>query len=103
MSEIRQPGWYWAMHAAFDDPQVVQYCPSDGFMIAGISGAFDEDSFESIGPRIPTPDEPWQTVPAEATAEMCDGFRRAEHIYEQGVGEQPGTHWRFMLAAAPRP
>lgn len=102
MSE-RQPGWYWAMHAAFDEPQVVQYCPSDGFMIAGISGAFDEDAFESIGDRIPAPDEPWQTVPVE----LIDWIRGAQRLMralpDGGGWPAAADQADMLLAAAPKP
>lgn len=56
-----------------------------------------------VGPRIPTPDEPWQCVPVEITKEM-------QHRWMFPPGEQgwpnsatPSERYRSMLDAAPKP
>ena len=102
MTNDRKPGFYWVIHAAFDQWQVAEYFHEDGWMLAGIDGSMGEGAFEVIGDRIPAPDEPWQTVPANPTHEM---HLAGESSYEGGMSECPDpiSIYKDMLSAAPKP
>lgn len=64
MSERRE-GWYWVkMHCGLWT--VAQLC--EGVYVS-VDGEWDDENDMIIGPRIPDPDEPWQCVPTEITAE----------------------------------
>lgn len=92
----RKPGWYWVV---FDSPKwECAEWNGDEWHVTNSDLPLHEADAECIGPRIPAPDEPWQCVPKEPTAEMkqaCDQ-------------DTPGPltawkAWQVMLAAAPSP
>lgn len=97
MSE-RKYGNYHVLHGAFDGWQVAEYC-EDGWLVTGIQDAMTEGDFEEIGPRIPTPDEPWQMVPVE----LGDNRRLRHALFPLGDPQAQEEHWRDVLAAAPKP
>lgn len=91
MSE-RQNGWYWVKEHISED-WAAWYWNGDDFR------GQDEECFAVIGDRIPTPDDPWQCVPVEPTAEMIEAARE-QH---EGDAYLPASLHRAMLAAAPKP
>lgn len=64
--------------------------------INGYGKYLDESCFEVVGPRIPTPDEPWQCVPVEPTHNMLEASG-----YDISI--EAVEAWQAMLAAAPKP
>lgn len=86
MSE-RQAGWYW-----------VRCCANCRWEVAEChdTGEWSVMAPYEVGPRIPTPEESWQTVPVEATPDMMEA---------SGYGASIETleAWMEMLAAAPKP
>lgn len=91
MSKSRDAGWYW-----------VRVCEGgawgcfnwNGSKWKDSDGLYDDALFDVVGPRIPTPDEPWQCVPKEPNSAMlaavsCPGCA--------------ATDYAHMLAAAPKP
>lgn len=62
----REKGWYW-VKAPDGEYCCARYSTErenrgvTPWLFAGMS--FDNDTWAEIGPRIPTPDEPWQCVP----------------------------------------
>ncbi|MBY5943087.1 hypothetical protein KUW00_19615 [Halomonas sp. DP5N14-9] len=85
----RQAGWYWVKEHSYENWAAWHW---NGVDFAGV----DEDCFAVIGPRIPSPDEPWQCVPVEATADMLD-------VLTLGHLVTAPRRWREALAAAPKP
>ena len=85
----RQAGWYWVKEHSYENWVAWHW---NGVDFAGV----DEDCFAVIGPRIPSPDEPWQCVPVEATADMLD-------VLTLGHLVTAPRRWREALAAAPKP
>jgi len=87
----RAEGWYWVKET--------DNWPWTPVRWDGLSW-FSSDGYEVfcdiIGPRIPTPDEPWQCVPVEATADMLD-------VLTLGHLVTAPRRWREALAAAPKP
>lgn len=93
MSE-RQKAWYWTK--VDDCWGALEW---DGESWAYGDKEFGDEYLDHIGSRIPTPDEPWQTVPVEPTIEMYD---RALHDEAHGSDTAEAV-WVSMLAAAPKP
>lgn len=88
----RQDGWYWVKEHSYENWVAWHW---NGVDFAGV----DEDCFAEIGPRIPTPDEPWQCVPVEPTREMLESTGdTSASAYHGMLGA-----WTVMLAAAPKP
>lgn len=89
MSE-RKPGWYWVHVYGNWEPAYTD----DGDVFDHIDSRVDK-----VGPRIPTPDEPWQCVPIVPTREMMEstGDTSAE-AYSGMLGA-----WMMMLSSAPKP
>jgi hypothetical protein len=87
MSE-RKPGWYWVHVYGNWEPAYTD----DGDVFDHIDSRVDK-----VGPRIPTPDEPWQAVPVEPTPLMASVAE--EHIE---AGHDAATIWRAMLMYVPR-
>ncbi|WP_306168798.1 hypothetical protein [Halomonas sp. MMSF_3323] len=87
----RQAGWYWVKEHSYENWVAWHW---NGVDFAGV----DEDCFAEIGPRIPTPDEPWQCVPVEPTREMAESGQ---------IASEAGCHvegiYCDMIAAAPKP
>ncbi|MBW5800635.1 hypothetical protein [Halomonas elongata] len=102
----RKPGWYWVKirEAGLASDWFPTRWEGEDWSINNRS---DSHSFKLIaGPRIPTPDEPWQTVPVEPTKSMREEFREAHEAWEEGKGDGSGSpdfQWKAMLAAAPKP
>ena len=98
MSE-RRKGWYHVK----DENGFWQCAQWNGYAWHGVfvENGLD-DYWQEIGQRVPTPDEPWQTVPVEPTHAM---HLAGESAYEGGMSEypDPSSMYREMLEAAPRP
>lgn len=97
MSEMRRPGWYWVRKTGCDwqPAEWAITTVGDCHYVSWDSELADtglDADFEEIGPRIPTPDEPWQTVPVNPTREMMNATP---------LTYAPNAVWRDMLAAAP--
>lgn len=87
MSE-RKEGWYWVQYAG-------QWIVSE---FDGLEFTLDHGPIERVGPRIPTPDEPWQCVPKEPTEGMVNaGF------WAVGNEQRVDDLWADLLSAAPKP
>ncbi len=97
MSERKQ-GWYWVSIAS-GTWEVAEWAQGRWWTLwdepgDGIDDALARDSdMDKIGPRIPSPDEPWQTVPTEPTQEMIDAA-----MYRAGESDVPrgSESWRAM-------
>lgn len=88
-SQQPQSAWYWVkVGAAPWEPSTLS---SDGHPNLVKNGKTYE-----LGPRIPTPDEPWQSVPTQADANMLEATG-----YETSP-EADGA-WQDVLAATPEP
>ncbi|MBY5942815.1 hypothetical protein KUW00_18215 [Halomonas sp. DP5N14-9] len=92
----RQAGWYWVKGMLGCDDWSPSYW--DSRLARWDSLIPDGDEIEA-GPRIPTPDEPWQCVPVEPTREMLESTGdTSASAYHGMLGA-----WTVMLAAAPKP
>ncbi len=95
MSE-RKAGWYHVRTGV--GPECAKW-NGEHWIIAGSMHSYDDSDFVGIGGRIPAPDEPWQCVPAEMTAEMRDALSSilggVDGMFDEAYGD--------MLAAAPNP
>lgn len=103
MSE-RKEGFYWIMHDAFDGWQAGQW--EDGaWMLAGINKSLADEQMEVIGPRIPSPDEPWQCVPETPDWSMLSADGCSKHHDGQPCLHHDNRRriWKAMLRAAPHP
>lgn len=98
MSE-RKSGWYWVKPTKHCGWQCAYYDDLAKEIWAVVYGALDVKRVYEFGPRIPTPDEPWQCVPIVPTREMMEstGDTSAE-AYSGMLGA-----WMMMLSAAPQP
>lgn len=89
MSE-RQEGWYWVKQES-DSPWEIARLSKENFENI-------EAFWAVVGDRIPTPDEPWQTVPVRLTHRMdlagTDAIVRGRFAY---------IVYADMLAEAPKP
>ncbi len=94
MSE-RQVGWYWVKVLESGKWGCFFW---NGVQWRGESGAYPDEMFNVVGPRIPTPDEPWQCVPVDLTPPMRRAGQHAkEHdCYIDGI-------YADIIAAAPKP
>lgn len=91
--ETRQPGWYWIMPRGFSKWVAAELIDgSDRFL--SHSGRVHPDVCE-IGPRIPSPDEPWQCVPQDADANMLEATGLDNSFFEAEAV------WQDILDAAP--
>lgn len=69
--EERKEGWYWVKMNKPSDKWRPDYY-SGGLWRAVWSMPEDDSINFEIGPRIPTPDEPFKCAPVEPTTEMVD-------------------------------
>lgn len=82
------------------DPWVpVRWSKGCGWVI--FEGEFEaEGYFYAVGPRIPTPDEPWVTVPHKWTPEMSIILTRA-------LGQEKALYlwadWPMLISSMPKP
>lgn len=93
----RQPGWYWVK--TDDWPEADWETGEwDGhqWRVTNSETPWSPELIETVGPRIPTPDEPWQCVPKLPALEMIEASGH-ENSYQVGFA------WQAMLAAAPKP
>ena len=90
----RQAGWYWVKEHSYENWAAWHW---NGVDFAGV----DEDCFAVIGPRIPTPGEPWQCVPMKLTKSM--GKALLNHSGNLQTMADTWGAWPDMLAAAPKP
>lgn len=93
MTEFKA-GWYW-VKAYSDAPWECSYWNGSAW-----KNASPNHQHHEVGPRIPTPDEDWVTVPKEATIDM----QRAIRTPDSGGQD----HWaarviKRIVDAAPRP
>ncbi len=87
----------------------------NGVQWRGESGAYPDEMFNVVGPRIPAPDEPWQCVPVEPTDYMLfkaetaamnkdvDTYSPTPTEHPDDGGGPSGYYYRALLAAAPKP
>lgn len=68
MSE-RTDGWYWVKLQDFDGWIPWEWRSSSR---SPQGSWFNSETPIEVGPRIPTPDEPWQCVPSDGTTEEMD-------------------------------
>ncbi len=95
----RKPGWYWVKWPHETKWCVAQYMGRVGERLMWSSGdIIQADAPGEIGPRIPTPDEPWQMVPVKLSEEM-DEACEAEWLEVDDWNALYAT----MLKAAPKP
>ncbi len=97
MSE-RKAGWYWVRGFESDVWEVAEFTGGETWFINAHEGAVNEVFFEEIGPRIPTPDEPWQTVPKAPTPDMLE-----KGVDMLDVTDNLIPTYQAMLWAAPKP
>lgn len=95
MSE-RQEGWYHVKMSGSEPWECVHWDGVDWETLE--CRCVDDRSFEKIGQRIPSPDEPWVTVPVEATPEMLHSAGNSAEAYHGMLGA-----WTLMLRNAPKP
>ena len=95
MSE-RQEGWYWVKPDA--DQWEAAFWDGGAWLIVDAEGSWPESEVEIVGQRIPSPDEPWVTVPVEATPEMLHSAGNSAEAYHGMLGA-----WTLMLRNAPKP
>lgn len=108
---MRKAGWYWVINEDLAKGWIAaewkdEWGDGDLFW-CGCGEGFDDDQCQKIGPRIPTPDEPWQTVPIEPTREMLREAATSDGATDEvaiGYGMASAAYdWNLMLAAAPKP
>ncbi|MBN8410733.1 hypothetical protein [Halomonas litopenaei] len=94
----RQAGWYWVKEDALSPRwEAAEWCPEfNGWSVSANEEWVRDENLLAVGDRIPTPDEPWQCVPVEATADMLD-------VLTLGHLVTAPRRWREALAAAPKP
>lgn len=118
---MRKPGWYWVSKGG-----VWRCAYWDGGDWAFGESLYDDAAWDKIGPRIPTPDEPWQCVPGLDGVEIKALERFSETTLDDGTYDigrdmirrladkgairhlsagryQLTQAGQAMLAAAPRP
>ena len=104
MSE-RKAGWYWVKlrHGEWVPcewlPDADYPDDAECWVDAPLSpmGYARDEQFEQIGPRIPTPDEPWKCVPVQPTRKMRQAGDIAKNdCYIEGI-------YADMLYTAPKP
>lgn len=59
---MRKPGWYWVRSGADEAWEVAEW-NGGTWELTGTDHDWPEYMIKVVGPRIPTPDEPWQSVP----------------------------------------
>lgn len=90
MSE-REKGWYWVKQEHHHNWRPDFW--RDGKWRSVWSMPEDDGCHAEVGPRIPTPDEPWQCVPVEMTPDMGEAVKGYNRFID----------WKEALAAAPKP
>lgn len=100
MSE-RKPGWYWVKVAQCPDWECARWRLGEWELVGRYSASMSDHVY-AVGPRIPTPGEPWQCVPTHSpTIDMVESG--ACHVWRGQDYERAKACWRAMLAAAPKP
>ncbi|KJZ10420.1 hypothetical protein TW86_14060 [Halomonas sp. S2151] len=114
----RKEGWYWVKTDCLGrEPRVewdcLYWCTEDEGEAAWLcaAGVDIEDDVLEVGPRIPTPDEPWQCVPAKPTLEMQKAYfesidenmQRGQTDLRFGRFDNQRLGYQRMLSAAPKP
>lgn len=95
MSE-RQSGWYWVR---LEDNHPWEVAKLSDSQMEGI-----EDMWAVVGPRIPTPDEPWKTAPVDPTREMVlDGAWQSTSGVDDVMEACAQDTGKAMLNAATKP
>lgn len=106
-----QPGWYWVK--TDDWPEADWEAGEwDGrqWRVTSSDAPWAPELIEMVGPRIPTPDEPWQCVPSIPTDGMKQAGKTAIEDLQKLRGIDAYAHcddapaaYRYMLSAAPKP
>lgn len=100
----RKEGWYWVRLEDFNE-----WIPWE-WRISSRSPEglwYNSENPIEIGPRIPTPDEPWQCVPKQLDIAMVEEFE--ERLAEQGWSAEAAGEidkqdiWDAQLDVAPKP
>lgn len=106
MSE-RKPGWYWVALPYHDGrnggfspgPWVcMEWEEGEGWWFEEQGRSIRDDGLHSIGPRIPSPDEPWVCVPVDIAPPMR---RAGQHSLDHGC--YIDGIYADIIAAAPKP
>lgn len=99
----RQAGWYWVKEDALAPRwEAAEWCPEfNGWSVTANEEWVRDENLVAVGDRIPTPDEPWQCVPVEATRDMRDAVYKKTGSVQ--IMADAWAAWPDMLAAAPKP
>ena len=95
----RQAGWYWVKEEGCPSWVVAEHPQEEEAEWVDNSGR-ELYWVAEVGPRIPTPDEPWQCVPVEPTREMLASYEKASVA---PIGPLSVRGYIHMVAAAPKP
>lgn len=81
-------GWYWVKNPDLSDDWITAKWTTDHHepepFWAALGEGFEDAQCTSIGQRIPSPDEPWQMMPAEPTEEMIEEAAKAIVSWDDG-------------------
>ncbi|WP_311949309.1 hypothetical protein [Halomonas piscis] len=92
-----RPGWYWVKTDDWEkaDWEAARWDGCD-WHATETDTPWSPATLHTVGPRIPTPDEPWKPVPATPTPNML------EHLgYENSLDGM--ADWQKLYSAAPQP
>lgn len=104
----RKKGWYWVKWANIG--RYNSWCPS--WWCVEEESWWAEECYQShadvvsIGPYIPTPDEPWKCVPLEPTEAMLKNAYFYNDFEDGGTGSVEGFNlgiYTMMLETSPNP
>ena len=96
MSELKT-GWYWVRHGHEQSTWEAAEWNGARWRLVGSDDMFSELEVPVVGPRIPTPDEPWKCVPVQPTRKMRQAGDIAKNdCYIEGI-------YADMLYTAPKP
>lgn len=102
MSE-RKPGWYWIKVHGSDEWECAHW-QNEGWWLAG-DDMHVGNTMAAVGPRIPTPSEPWQCEDVETKRMGMEMLRQAgNRVIHYGCDKR---EWDDAvckaLSAAPKP
>ena len=90
----RSNGLYWCKIKQSEEWSAIEW--AEGKWVVGLIDC--QADVVQVGPRIPTPDEPWQCVPIEPTMKMRQSAGLGAH-QELRMWKA----WDAMLSTAPKP
>lgn len=99
MSKTRQPGWYWVKVEDLPPNDAAEWEAAqwDGrhWHVTGTDHEWSEASIDVVGPRIPSPDEDYVTMPRSVYDMICAAGKKAIDRIDRT--------WSQGAVAAPRP